>query len=87
MDPASFEDFAKEVNQKLEEAKVHPYVRLRIVQVSWEVYIRHNVIQFNDIYITLPKKTTIFRLQCEIATCLQRGSVTSDDMYNFRIEL
>ena len=70
-DPNLFESFAKQVQSKVDLAKENPLVRFKIKQHEWD---------FNEMLISLPKSTTIYRLKCEVVKLLHASSISPLDI-------
>jgi hypothetical protein len=74
-----FAEFAQKVRLEMEAKNEHPLVTLRIMQLGFK--------EFHDFLITVPKSTTIFRIQNEIAKIQHNGSIYPKDVIIFKKEL
>ncbi|KAI8913479.1 hypothetical protein EDD86DRAFT_105562 [Gorgonomyces haynaldii] len=68
-----FSQFAQEMRQNL--VPKEQFVRLYVQQYQWD---------FNKVYITLPKESTLFRLQMEIAKLLHGNAVAPQSIVVYK---
>jgi hypothetical protein len=74
-----FAEFAQKVRLEIEAKNENPLVTLRIMQLGFK--------DIHDFLITVPKSTTIFRIQNEIAKIQHNGSIYPKDVIIFKKEL
>ncbi|KAJ8327079.1 hypothetical protein QVD99_005053 [Batrachochytrium dendrobatidis] len=70
-----FSNIAIQAREAIQHKQFDLYVCLRIRQVDWE---------FHDFFITLPKNTTIYRLQHEIAKVQHLSAINPEDIMIYR---
>jgi hypothetical protein len=73
--PDLFSTFAQEIRAKIEAKKENPLISLKIIHLGLR--------GFRDFMITIPKETSISRLQCEITRIQFDGSVPPSDIIIF----
>ncbi|KAJ3251156.1 hypothetical protein HK104_007387, partial [Borealophlyctis nickersoniae] len=74
-DPETFAKRAASVRETIRSASVDVIVTLRVRQVDWD---------YHDFYVSLPKRSTVFTLQCIIAGAQHLGAVLPDDVVIYR---
>ena len=73
-----FSELAANARNAISEQHKCAFVQLRITQLGWN---------YNDILITLPKNTTIYRLCCEIAHILHDNSVPPESLVIYKTSM